>query len=123
MFAYLFHAIMTVVLIAMVWVQLNDPDPALWVAVYGYLTIACIIAAISKIRWFYLIMALVIIVLLMIPLFSGVIDWITVSDETILQGMDRSKPYLEETREFFGLLIGLIVIVVNMIHRKKRDEN
>lgn len=98
--------------------QYNDPDPVLWILIYSYLTLVCILAILGKIRKYYLIVGTILLSVYAILLFPGVIDWFNSgSQETILQGMDRKKPYLEETREFFGLIIGLGVILINWIKR------
>jgi hypothetical protein len=41
--------------------------------------------------------------------------------ESIVQSMQASKPWIEETREFFGLVIVIAVLVINMLvgFRKK----
>jgi hypothetical protein len=41
--------------------------------------------------------------------------------ENIAQSMKAAKPWIEETREFFGLVIVMSVLVINMFWlRKKR---
>jgi hypothetical protein len=45
-----------------------------------------------------------------------VIDWIKEHDaENIVQTMKATKPWIEETREFLGLLILITALVINMI--------
>jgi hypothetical protein len=51
---------------------------------------------------------------------NGVIAWFKKHDaENIVQSMKATKPWIEQTREFGGLLIILIVASVNIITNKK----
>ena len=52
---------------------------------------------------------------------NGVIDWITKHKaENIAETMKAETPWVEESREFFGLLILIIVLLVNYIYMRKR---
>lgn len=47
---------------------------------------------------------------------DGVRDWITkYKQESIVQSMQATKPYIEKTREFFGLLIISTALAINYI--------
>ncbi len=51
---------------------------------------------------------------------TGVINWMTNDQaENIAKTMKAETPWIEETREFFGLLILIVVLVINMIWLKK----
>jgi hypothetical protein len=39
--------------------------------------------------------------------------------ESLVQGMKATKPWIEQSREFGGLLIISIVITINMVANKK----
>ncbi|WP_158534942.1 transmembrane 220 family protein [Mucilaginibacter hurinus] len=55
---------------------------------------------------------------------NGVIDWITLHDEeSLVQTMKAEKPWIEEAREFFGLLICWIVVLINWVYLKRRAGN
>ena len=52
---------------------------------------------------------------------TGVIDWAKEHhSESIVQSMKATKPWIEETREFFGLLIVITVLVINMVWLKRK---
>jgi hypothetical protein len=54
---------------------------------------------------------------------SGVLDWIVEHhSENIVQTMQATKPWIEETREFFGLVIVIAVLLVNMFWLKKKKH-
>jgi hypothetical protein len=54
---------------------------------------------------------------------TGVLNWIEEHQaENIVQSMKATKPWIEETREFFGLLILIFALVINMIWLGKRNR-
>ena len=58
-----------------------------------------------------------------VPVFAkdGVLDRFNKHDaENIAQTMESDKPWIEETREFFGLVILIAVLFVNYIHAKRK---
>jgi len=53
----------------------------------------------------------------------GVMDWATNHNaENIAQTMKAGKPWIEETREFFGLFILIIVLLVDYTYASQRME-
>ena len=91
------------------YVNLNDPDAPLWVTIYMVAAVCCGLAAFKRYYpdvylfaiGFYLVYAVI--------LFfaeDGVRDWIVkYRRPSIVETMQAEKPYIEKTREFFGLLI------------------
>ena len=102
-------------------VQINDPDPVLWILIYGIMAIACILAAF---RYYYPVAILALLVLFLgysITYFPGVIDWLKSNDRSLLFD-DLAKmqyPYIEESREFLGLLICVAVLLMHWISYRK----
>lgn len=103
--------------------QYNDPDPYLWIPIYLFPAFLCFQAA-RKI--FYPRIYLVTIVLLGIYALylllepTGVVSWVSEHDaENIVQEMKATKPWIESTREFFGLLIIMISLSVNYWYSRK----
>ena len=99
--------------------NLNDSDSWLWVPIYVVAAILCGLAAfkiylpaISIIAVaFYLIYATI-----LFFVENGVKDWITKYNmEHIAETMQATKPYIEKTREFFGLLIISSALILNLI--------
>ena len=88
--------------------QLNDPDPVLWVILYG------IVALFSLTRVFgYYNLKLVIGMMIVLGIYSliyvpGVIEWLgQPNKEELFGAMYKDKMYIEESREFIGLMIAL----------------
>jgi Transmembrane family 220, helix len=98
------------------YLNLNDVDPWLWVPIYMSASICCALAVFEN----YYPMVYILLVLFYLAyagyLFfakDGVRDWLTkYKKESLVQEMQATKPYIEQTREFFGLLIitGALVI-------------
>lgn len=100
------------------WVNLNDKDAWLWVTIYMTAAILCGLAAFKyyypviymSVIAFYLLYA---IILFFVK--DGVLDWITKHNaQNIAATMQATKPYIEKTREFFGLLIITGALLANL---------
>ena len=51
---------------------------------------------------------------------NGLIDWMTKHHaENIAETMKAEKPWIEETREFFGLVILIVVLLIDYVYAKK----
>lgn len=109
--------------------QYNDPDPYIWIIIYLYAALLCYLA-IKKIynQLAYISGLTVYVIYAAYLLFdkNGMISWIKDHQaESIVQSMQATKPWIEETRELFGLLILIAVLTANMIwlSRKQRLNN
>ena len=107
---------MSMIFILFAFLNLNDPDPLLWVSLYVFIGVVHLLGLIKKYlpspfnhitTWlkFYLIISLSL-------LFYGcfyipdLIIWLSASDKMDLVGkMNAEKSYIEGTRELGGLLI------------------
>ncbi|MCA6079161.1 transmembrane 220 family protein [Fulvivirga sedimenti] len=101
-------------------VQYNDPDPWLWIAIYG-ITAGLFIANIWG--WYnktVLLVFLVLGVLYSLTYLGGVIDYIGMGQPAaIVETMKAEKPYIEETREFFGMWI--VIAAIWFLFKKGRN--
>jgi hypothetical protein len=103
--------------------QYNDPDPWLWTPIYLYAAFACALAARGKAPRGMLITGITIFsiqafLLLFIP--DGVIDWANRHQaENLVQTMKATKPWIENTREFGGLLIVIGALTFNLLRYNK----
>lgn len=99
--------------------QYNDPDPYLWIPIYGYGAVLCWMAARGRFFPKAYLAGMVLFGLYALYLFfaeDGVLDWFNKHEaENIAQTMKATKPWIEETREFFGLLILVAALLVNYI--------
>ena len=106
--------------------QYNDPDPYVWIPIYLYGALLCYLAIKGKYNRVLYIIGLIGYTGYAIGLLfdkTGVLDWVQAHHaENIVQSMKATKPWIEETREFFGLLILIVALVVNMIWLGKRNR-
>ena len=52
---------------------------------------------------------------------DGVLDWLNKHNaEDIAATMKAEKPWIEETREFFGLVILVVVLAINYFYVKRK---
>jgi general stress protein CsbA len=122
----IFNIFFCLVFILFAGLQYNDPDPYIWMPIYLYTAVLCFLAAQKKFhRGAYLIGILVYLVYAIYLFFDkyGVMDWATEHNaENIAQTMKAGKPWIEETREFFGLFILIIVLLVDYTYASQRME-
>ena len=104
--------------------QYNDPDPYVWMPIYLYTSVLCWLA--SRNRFYpkaYIAGIIVYAVYALYKVFdaNGLIDWITKHNEqNIAETMKAEKPWIEETREFFGLVILIMVLLINFFYARKK---
>ncbi len=104
--------------------QYNDIDPYIWIPIYLYGTWVCFQASRNKFSPSACIAGVFVFAIYAIYKFfekDGVLDWIQVyNTESITGAMDPGKKWIEETREFFGLLILIIVFLINYFYYRRR---
>ena len=88
-------------------VQVNDPDPMVWITIYLMMAAISGAAFLGKLNRYIPIMALIVCIAMMINLWPGLMQWMASADRRLIFD-DIAKMqniYIEEAREFFGLLI------------------
>lgn len=106
--------------------QYNDPDPYIWVPLYLYAAVLCWQA--SRNKFYPKAYAAGIIIYSLYAVYkifdqNGLLDWINLHDaENIAETMKAEKPWIEESREFFGLLILIIVLGIDLIYTRNRNK-
>ena len=104
--------------------QYNDPDPYIWIPIYMYGAVLCWLAFRNKFYPKAYLVGIIIYLVYAIGLFfwkNGVLDWMTKHNaEDIAATMKAEKPWIEETREFFGLLILILVLTINYFYARRR---
>ena len=104
--------------------QYNDPDPYLWVPIYMYTAVLCWLAA--RGRYYlnaYLAGMVVYVIYAIYKAFdaNGLIDWIKFHNAANLAAtMKAEQPWIEESREFFGLIILIAVLAINYFVAKRK---
>ena len=117
-----FNIFFSVVFTLFAVVQYNDPDPYLWVPIYLYPALLCFLKFIQKpiptlAYWAGFLVFGAYAIYKMFDT-NGIIDWVQFHNASnIASTMKAEKPWIEESREFFGLLIILIVLGINYIQK------
>jgi hypothetical protein len=115
----IFNIVFVFLFIVFAALQYNDPDPYIWMPIYLLGAFLCYQAYQRKYNPLLYIIGLSAYTLYGLFLLfdkTGVIDWISNHHaENIVQTMKAEAPWIEETREFFGLLILIVVLIINMI--------
>lgn len=121
-----FNIIFCFVFIVFAALQYNDPDPYLWVPIYMYTAVLCWLAA--RQRYFIKAYLLGIAVYAIYAIYkmvdaNGLLDWIKLHHaENIAGTMKAEQPWIEETREFFGLIILIVVLAINYFAAIKKRK-
>ena len=113
-----FNIFFSVVFILFALVQYNDPDPYLWVPIYLYPALLCYFKVMQKpihkvAYWAGFLVFGVYAIYKMFDI-NGIVDWVQLHNASNLAStMKAEKPWIEESREFFGLVIILLVLGFN----------
>jgi hypothetical protein len=120
----IFNILFCILFLISAGLQYNDPDPYIWIPIYLYGSILCWLAFRDKYYLKAYLAGIIIFAGYALYFFfteNGVLDWIRKHDaENIAATMKASTPWIEETREFFGLLILIIVLLVNLVYAKRK---
>lgn len=106
-------------------VQINDPDPLLWILVYGAMMVVSIMAFYNRYPTGIMIIMAAGYLIMTVLYFDGFATWLTSPNRALLFD-DLAKmqyPYIEEAREFLGLLICIAVLVFYFALSKRRVAN
>jgi len=115
----LFNITLSVVFFIFALLQYNDPDPYIWVPIYLLATYLCWQASKKKYPVYLYIIGMLICLVYGTYLFfdkNGVLSWSRQhASESLVTTMKAEKPWIEETREFGGLLIVFLALLANFI--------
>ncbi len=121
----IFNGIFAILFLVSAALQYNDSDPYIWIPIYLYSAWLCFMAV--KGLYFpraYLAGIAVYLLYALYLLFvkHGVTEWYGGHRAgELVQSMQADKPWIEETREFGGLLILILVLGINLlVARRKR---
>lgn len=114
------NLLLAVLFVTFAFVQVNDPDPVVWILIYGAMAVTCILAAFGRYYNAALIVLLILYTAYSIVFFPGVVEWLRSDDKSMLFD-DIAKmqyPYIEESREFLGLAICIAVLIMHLASRR-----
>lgn len=113
-----FNLVMSLLFVLFAVLQYNDPDPLVWITIYLFAAFLCWKAYAGVQHRKLTILAISIYSIYAIYLLfdrNGVLSWATEhAAESLVHSMKAEKPWIEETREFGGLAILIITMVVKL---------
>jgi len=120
----LFNIFFCFVFILFAALQYNDPDPYVWMPIYLYTSALCWLS--FRNQYYpraYIAGIVVYAIYATYKVFdaNGLIDWITKHHaQNLAETMKAQKPWVEESREFFGLVILIAVLLINYFYAKRK---
>ena len=114
--------LLAVMFIVFAFLQLNDPDPIIWILVYGIMAVVCVLAMFEFYPRNLLIILAAIYLLYSIYYFPGVKVWLSQDNKAQLfdNVAKMEHPFIEESREFLGLMINVAVLVFYIVRSRKK---
>ena len=118
----LLNLLLAAIFILFAFLQVDDPDSILWILVYGLMAVQCVLAAFS----FYLRKAMIVLGIVYLGLsfiyFPGVMEWLQQENKSALfDNLAKMEHlYIEESREFLGLMICLVVLIFHFYLSRRR---
>ncbi len=103
-------------------VQLNDPDPWRWVALYGAIAVLWAMAAFEYYFLPAIYFLLAVSLAWMLSLLPDFFAWLQGGAESIVESMKAEKPHIELTREFLGLTIVIIALIFLWRNARRREK-
>ena len=113
--------LLAIMFLIFAFLQVNDPDPVVWILIYGVMAVYCVMAIFEFYPQKFLLATIAIFVLYSLLFVNGVIDWLQ-SDNKVGLFDDLAKmqyPYIEESREFIGLLICIAVLIFYYVRSRR----
>lgn len=83
--------------------QLNDPDPVRWIAVYALAAVACLLSLLGRLHWAFPVLLCVVSLIWAATLAPTVVGRVPFGD--MFGAFEMKNVGIEESREMYGLLI------------------
>jgi len=102
--------------------QLNDPDPYLWIPIYTAMVVICAMAFFNNFPRKAMMVLLACYLLFSLYYIPGVSEWLRQDDKAQLFDniAKMEHPFIEESREFLGLMINASVLIYYLIISRKK---
>jgi hypothetical protein len=115
--------IMAAMFLFSVVVQYNDPDPQVWMSIYGAALVVCVLEILGRNRWCFSATVGVITLVWALTLVSQVLGKVAFSE--LFEAWEMKDQRVEVAREMGGLLIvafWMAVLTAVQVWRMKRSE-
>lgn len=119
-----FNLVWCILFILFAALQYNDPDPYLWVPIYLYGAVLCWFAFRRRYMPMAYVIGIAVYTAYAVYLFAtrdGVWEWaVEHQGANIAESMHAEKPWIEQTREFIGLLLLIVVLAIDYFYARKK---
>jgi hypothetical protein len=115
---------LAVMFLAFSFVQINDPDPIVWILIYGSMAAVCIMGAFNYYQKWLMLLQTVVYLGYAYTRLPSIGRWLASADKMMLFD-DLAKMqniYIEESREFLGLVICLAVLAMYAWRSRRRPS-
>lgn len=105
-------------------VQVNDPDPFLWIIIYGGMAVLAVLAMFDIYPRHVILVALVVFIGYSLVYIRGVGEWLRRENKAELfdDVAKMNHLYIEETREFLGLWICIMALIFYFIRSRQKSK-
>ncbi len=104
--------VLALIFIAFAALQYNDPDPLLWMFIYGFVALLFLASAFQKVSRELILATTVGLISYSLLYLPGLYEWWTEGQAgELVEEMKAGKMYIEESREFLGLLISTAALL------------
>ena len=113
--------LLAVMFLLFAFVQINDPDPVIWILIYGAMAVLSIMAIFEFYPKKFLIGLLALYLAYSVVYIPGVLEWLRHDNKSALfdEVAKMEHHYIEESREFLGLLICISVLAFYIFRSRK----
>ncbi len=124
----IFNLLLAVMFVVFAFLQLNDPDPVIWISIYGAVAVTCVLAAFRRYYIPAYIVLLIVYIAYSFVYLPSELRWLHSDDKAMLFDnlAKMQNLYIEESREYMGLVICMLVTVMHLVMavvRKRKAFN
>jgi len=111
------NLLLALMFVVFAYLQLNDPDPVVWILIYGAMAVISVLAAFSIRPKVVMLVMLLVFFGYSFVYIDGLKEWLEQPDKSVLfdDVMKMQYPYIEESREFLGLMICIVVLAIHLL--------
>ena len=113
--------ILAIMFLLFAFLQVNDPDPLLWITIYGVMAVLAILAMFKIYPRQIILILIVLLTAYSLVYIPGVKEWLQQDNKSELfdNVAKMNHPYIEESREFLGLGICVVVLVFYFLRSRR----
>lgn len=118
------HVILALMFLSFAALQINDPDPLIWILIYLNMVALSVLGFLKKYNKLWIGITAGLYLVYAMFLIPGTMEWFHSPDRALLFD-DLAKmqyPYIEETRECLGLVICLVALGFHFFASRKSTQ-